>query len=62
MMHQAAFFSLIRCPVCGYNPTRTMKGKKLVYKTAWSRLAKYEHCPKCGIEIPLKEGVGVAEV
>jgi hypothetical protein len=62
MLHHAAFFSLIRCPVCGYNPTRTLKGKKLAYKTALSRLAKCEHCPKCGNQVSLEEGVGVPEV
>lgn len=52
----------IRCPVCGYNPTRTLKGKKLAHKTALSHIAKYEHCPKCGNEVLLKEGARVSEV
>jgi hypothetical protein len=48
MLHHVAFFSLIRCPACGYNPTRTLAGKKLAVKTALTRLARYEHCPRCG--------------
>src|SRR5688572_32971080 len=30
-----AFYHLIRCPVCGHNPTRYKNGKNMPTKTAW---------------------------
>jgi hypothetical protein len=47
LLHHVAFFSLIRCPACGYNPTRTLAGKKMSVKTVHARLARYEQCPRC---------------
>lgn len=42
------FFHAIRCPACGYNPTRSKKEhKKMSVKLVWARLRPLEECPEC---------------
>jgi hypothetical protein len=41
------FYRAIRCPICGFNPTRHKNGKNLPRKTAWKRLASMDNCPSC---------------
>ena len=52
LAHHFAFFTFIRCPHCGLNPTRTKQGKKMNVKTVWRRLERYESCPRCGRQGP----------
>jgi hypothetical protein len=52
LLHHVAFFALIRCPRCGYNPTRTLAGKKMSIKTVVRRLEKFERCPRCEGTVP----------
>jgi hypothetical protein len=43
------FFHAIRCPECGYNPTRSKReNKKMSVKPVWSRLRPLENCSECG--------------
>jgi len=41
------FYRAIRCPKCGYNPTRHKDGTNLPRKTALKRLAEMDSCPSC---------------
>jgi hypothetical protein len=47
MLQHFLVYTLIRCPACGYNPTRTLAGKKMSIKSVTTRLARYERCPRC---------------
>jgi hypothetical protein len=41
------FYHFIRCPRCGYNPTRYKNGKNIPTKTVYKRLQDLEYCPAC---------------
>jgi rubredoxin len=47
LLQHYAFYNLIRCPMCSYNPTKFKNGKNMPVKTAWSKLRAYEVCPNC---------------
>jgi len=42
------FYSAIRCPKCGHNPTKYQNGKNLPTKTAWKKLSGMTACTACG--------------
>lgn len=41
------FYYLIRCPVCGHNPTRTANGKWASSIYLEGKFRKMENCPVC---------------
>jgi hypothetical protein len=46
---QFAFYHLVKCPHCGYNPTRVKAtGRKMHGRIAAARLRDLENCPECG--------------
>ena len=49
VLNSLLIYRLIKCPHCGYNPTRNKaKGKPMSFDLVFSRLAKFECCPECG--------------
>lgn len=47
--HRFCYYHCIKCPRCGYNPTRTKEGRiKKNWKATDTQVSKLTNCPKCG--------------
>ena len=47
-MYSTLFYCVIKCPVCGFNPTRTKDGRRRKnHRATETIVSKITTCPKC---------------